>query len=111
MEQAVSSMYHHQSNRQIKCIKFINCTLKKCADSGGDIHMVLLQIHTTPQGQGLLSLATLLFNCPVYSVMPVIDRKSIGGDNDDEHHSKLVHRQQRKTTQTMMLYQSLYLFL
>ena len=57
--------------------------------------MSLLQIHTTPLGQGLLSLATLLFNCPVHGIMPVIDRKPIDRDNDDEHHSKLVHRQHK----------------
>ena len=99
IEQAVSSAYHHQDNGQAKaCIKFIKHTLKKCADSGGDIHMALLQIHTTPLGQGLLSLVTLLFNHLVHSVMPVIDRKPIGGDNDDEHHSKLVHRQYKNNT-------------
>ena len=58
--------------------------------------MVLLQIHTNPLGQGLLSVATLLFNHLVHGVMPVIDRKPIGGDNDDEHDSKLVHRQHKK---------------
>ena len=60
--------------------------------------MALLQIHTTLLGQGLPSLAKLLFNCPVCGVMPVIDRKPIGGDNDDEHHSKLVHRQHKNDT-------------
>ena len=60
--------------------------------------MALLQIHTTPVGQGLPSLATLLFNCLVHGVMPVIDGKPIGGDNDDEHHSKLVHRQHKDDT-------------
>ena len=60
--------------------------------------MALLQIHTTPLGQGLLSLATLLFNCPVCGVMPVLDRKPIGGDNDNEHHGKLVHRQHKSDT-------------
>ena len=60
--------------------------------------MALLQICTTPLGQGLLSLATLLFDCLVCGVLPVIDRKPIGGDNDDEHHTKLVHRQHKKDT-------------
>ena len=97
-KQAVPSAYHHQSNGQVKaCIKFIKCTLK-CTDTGGDIHMALLQIHTTPLGQGLLSLETLIFNCPVCRVMPVLDRKPIGRDNDDEHHSKLVHRQYKSDT-------------
>ena len=30
--------------------------------------------------------------------MPVIDRKPIGGDNDNEYHSKLVHRQHKNDT-------------
>ena len=67
----------------------------KCANSSGDIHMVLLQIHTTPLGQGFLSLAILPFNHLLHGIMPVIDRKPIGGDSDDEHHSKLVHRQHK----------------
>ena len=99
IQQAVSSAYHHQSNGQVEaCIKFIKCTLKKCADSGGDIQMALLQIFTTPLGQGLPSPATLLFNCPVHSIMPVIDRKPIGRDNDDKHHSQFIHRQHKKGT-------------
>ena len=80
IKQAVSSAYHHQSNGQVKaCIKFIKHTFKKCTDLGGDINMTLLKICTTPLGQGLLSLATLLFNQPVYSIMPVLDRKPLGG--------------------------------
>ena len=55
--------------------------------------MVLLQIRTTPLGQGLPSLEMLLFNHSVHSIMPVIDRKPICVDNDDEYHKKLTHRQ------------------
>ena len=96
IKQAVSSAYHHQSNGQVKaCIKFIKHTLKGCVDSSGDIDMALFQIHTTPLEQGLLNPATLLFNYPVHGVMPVIDRKPISGDNDDEYHIKLVHRQHK----------------
>ena len=63
VEQAISSTYHHQSNRQVEaCIKLIKPTFKKCAESSRDINMALLHIHTTPLGPGLLSLATLLFN-------------------------------------------------
>ena len=94
IKQAVSSSYHHQSNGQVEaCIKFIKCTKKKCSDSSGDIHMVLLHIRTTPLGQGLPSPATLLFNHPVCGIMPVMDRKPINIDNDDEHHKTLMHRQ------------------
>ena len=53
-KQAVLSSYHHQSNGQVEAyIKFIKCTIQKCSDSGGDIHMALLQIRTTPMGQVL----------------------------------------------------------
>ena len=55
--------------------------------------MVLLQIRTTPLWQGFPSLATLLFNCLVHGIMPVIDRKPVSVDNDDELHKKLTHRQ------------------
>ena len=58
--------------------------------------MVLLQVRTTPLGQGLPSLATLLFNHPVHGKMPVIDRKPVSIDNDDKLHKKLMHRQGKK---------------
>ena len=57
--------------------------------------MALLQIRTTPLGQGLPSLATLMFNRPVCGIMPVVDCKPIRQDCDDEHHHKLVDRQQK----------------
>ena len=74
VEQAVSLAYHHQSNGQVEaCVKFIKCTFKKCASSGRDINMALLQICTMPLGQGLLSPATLMFNRQVWDIMPVLD--------------------------------------
>ena len=39
--------------------------------------------------------------------MPVLDKKSVGEDYDDEHHSRLVDRQHKKT---MMVHQCLHLF-
>ena len=57
--------------------------------------MALLQICTMPLGQGLPSLATLMFNRPVHGIMPVVDHKPIRQDCDDEHHHKLVDRQQK----------------
>ena len=66
VELATLSAYHHQSNGLVTaCSKFIKQTFKKCAKSGRDIHMAPLQIHTTPLGPGLLSLATILFNTQV----------------------------------------------
>ena len=87
IKQAVLSLYQYQSNGQVEtCIKFIKCTIKKCADSGSDVHMALLQIRATPLGQGLPSPATLLFNHLVHGIMPLNDRTPINIDNDDEHH-------------------------
>ena len=60
--------------------------------------MVSLQIHTTPLGQGLPSPAVLLFNHLVHGVMPMIDRKPVSVDNDDEHHIKFMHRQSKNDT-------------
>ena len=59
---------------------------KKCSDSDGNIHIAMLQIRTTLLGQGLPSPVTLLFNCPVRGIMPVMDRPPINVDNDEEHH-------------------------
>ena len=57
--------------------------------------MALLQITTIPLGQGLPSPAMLLFNYQVCGIMPVIDRKLVSVDNDDEHHKNLMHRQSK----------------
>ena len=98
VEQVISSAYHHQSNRQVEdCIKFIKCTFKKCADSGRDINMALLQICMMPLSQGLPSPVTLMFNRQVHGIMPVIDCKPLVKECDDNHHNKLVDRQQRST--------------
>ena len=69
--------------------------------------MVLLQIRTTPLGQGLLKLVMLLFNHLVCGIMPVIDRKPISVDNDDKHHRKLMQGR-AKMTQTMKFHKYLY---
>ena len=53
----------------------------------------MLQIRTTPLGQGLPNPATLLFNCPVIGIMPVMDRQPINIDNDDETHKNLMNGQ------------------
>ena len=47
----------------------------------------------TPLGQGLPSLAMMLFNCPIRGIMPAIPRLPIGIDNDDEHHKVIIKRQ------------------
>ena len=47
IQQAVSSSYCHQSNRQVDTyIKFIKLTLMKCFQTNADINLGLLQIRT-----------------------------------------------------------------
>ena len=55
--------------------------------------MALLQIRTTPLGQGLPSPVRLMFNWQVYGIMPVVDCKPIMQDCDDDHYKKLIDRQ------------------
>ena len=94
LEQAFSSSYHHQSNGQVEaCIKFVKFTLKKCLDTKGDPHTALLQIRMTLLEPGLPSLATILFNCPIRGIVPIINRLPMGFDKDEEHYEALVKRQ------------------
>ena len=50
---------------------------QKCFDTSSDPHIALMQIRSTPLGQGLPSPATLLFNHPVRG-MPIINRPPTG---------------------------------
>ena len=62
-------------------------------DARSDPHITLLEIEMTLLGQGLPSPATMLFNCPIRGIMPVINRPPIGIDNDDKHHKVIIQRQ------------------
>ena len=62
--------------------------------------MALLQICTAPLGNGLPSPATLMFDRQVCGIMPILDCKPIGQDCDDDHHNKLVDRQQKSNNDT-----------
>ena len=57
-----------------------------------------------PLGQGLLSPATLMFNRQVCSVMPLIDCKPLIKDCDDDHHNKLIERQQKNTNDASSIF-------
>ena len=86
MQQAKSSLYHHHSNRQVDvCIQFIKHTMKKCIETNEYIHIVYVQIRAIPLEPGLPGPATLLFNCLIWGIMPIIIRLPIDLDNDDEH--------------------------
>ena len=54
--------------------------------------------------------SALRVNCLVRGIVPLIDRTPINIDNDDEHHTHLMHRQ-GKMTETMIFQKSLCLFL
>ena len=97
IEQAISSSScNHQNNQQVEaCIKSVKCTLKKSFDSRTDPHKALLQRQMMLLGQGLLSPATMLFNCLIRGIVPVINRPPVGTENDDEHHKALIGRQNR----------------
>ena len=69
--------------------------------------MALLQICTTPLGQGLPSLAALMFNRQVHGIMPVLDQKPIGKDYDDEYHGKLLDRQHKNNNDASSVFASL----
>ena len=66
--------------------------MKKCIEINEDMHVALLQIRSTPLEPGLLSPATLLFNHPIWDIMPIINRLPINSDNDDEHYEALISR-------------------
>ena len=81
--------------------------INKCADSGRNINMALLQICATPSGQGLLSPATLMFKRQVHGIVPVLDHKPVGQDCDDDHHSKLVDRQHKNKNDVSPVFASI----
>ena len=70
--------------------------------------MTLLQICTTPLGQGLQSLATLMFKMTrTCAIMPVLDQKPIGEDYDDKHHSRLLERQHKDNNDALPILASI----
>ena len=93
-----SSSYQYQSNDPVEaCIKFIMQKLKNCSsNTTSDTHLVLLQIRTMPLGPGLPSLVTLLFNCPMNGIMPIVNRLPNSLNNDDEHCKALAKRKNTK---------------
>ena len=58
----------------------------------------------TPLGHGLPSPATLIFNRPVQGIMPVIDCKPLIKDCDDDHHAKIIKRQQKNGNDTAVMF-------
>ena len=88
--------YPHKSKGQVEaCIIFTKWTLKKCMDTNANPHIALLQIRSTPLGQGLPSPVTLLFNHPTRGIMLKLNRPPINTNNDDDHYKTLVEIQSK----------------
>ena len=66
--------------------------------------MALPQMQMISLGHGLPSLATLMFNRPVCGIMPVIDCKPLIEDCDDDHHAKIIKRQQKNDNGTAVTF-------
>ena len=82
-EQAVSSSYHIKVTDKYKSASSSSTHYKKVHRFWWwYTHMAMLQIRTTPLGQGHPSPTMLLFNCLVRGIMPVMDRPPINIDND-----------------------------
>ena len=54
-----------------------------------DIHLALLQIHSTQIGVGLLSPGMMLYNRPIRDLLPQMNRHPIDINNDDMHYEAL----------------------
>ena len=103
IEQTFFSSYHHQSNGQVEaCIKFVKSTLKKCFDSNGDPHIILLQICMSPVVPGFPRPANVLFKQPIRGIMPIIKRPLVGIDSDEGHYEVLI-KMQTKDDKTKVL--------
>ena len=50
----------------------------------------MLQIRSTPLGQGLLSHMRLLFNCTIKGIILILSRPPIHANSDNYHHETLV---------------------
>ena len=66
--------------------------MKKCNKTNAETYVALLQIRATQLEPGLPSPVTLLFNCSIQGIMPIINRLPINSDNDDVHFEALVNR-------------------
>ena len=62
IDQAVTSLYHHQNNRHVEaCIKFVKYTMKKFRQTKND-HFALFQIRSPLVGVGLPNPAMMLLD-------------------------------------------------
>ena len=76
IDQAMRSLYHHQSIGQVEaCIKFVKGMIKKCRQTNNEASFALIQIWSTPTGAGIPSPATLLLNRPIRTLLSQVSRE------------------------------------
>ena len=74
---------------------------KKYLDTSRDIHLTLLQICLILIGVDFLSLAIILFNRLIRSLLPEMNRDPFNVDNDHLHHTGLeAHQRKNKGKDT-----------
>ena len=64
----------------------------------------------TPLGSGLPSPATILFNCQIRGILPIISRLPVDINNDEEHYEALVNRQKKKDDKNQVLPEIMFPF-
>ena len=96
IQQAITLSYHHQNSGRVEaCIKFVKCTITKYCDTKRDIHLILLQICSTPIGAGLPSPEMMLFNRLIRGLFPKMNIDAITMNNGDMQY-EAIEVQQRK---------------
>ena len=65
------------------CIKFLKHTIKKCTDTNQCVTLALLQTQSTSVALDLPSPAVMLFNRPIWDLLPQINRALFNIDNDE----------------------------
>ena len=95
MDKAVTLLYHYQSNSEVEaCIKFVKCTIKKCKQNNNYVYFALLQIRSALLRAEYPSPAMMLFNRPIRSLLPEIDREPLNINTDDKNYEALKSRQE-----------------
>ena len=64
------------------CIKLIKHTVNKCRQNMYGVNSALIQIISQLIGTGILSPAMLLFNRPIWMLLPQIGREPLNINND-----------------------------
>ena len=90
-------------------INFVKCTIKKCFDTNNNVNLALLQMRSTPIGNGWLSPAIVLFIGLISGLLTKIHKTPMLYEYDDVHCDALKQMQQRLISMLLGNIFSLYL--